>query len=337
MIELITIVALLAGFYVAWNIGANDSANCIGTAVGGRIISHRRAVAILILFVLMGAVFEGWKNMKTVGEGIVVGPSGTNPLSDSPLTTIAALIAAGIWVMMATTLGMPVSTSQSMVGSVVGAGLLLGYTQGGVASVQLGVFGPIVVCWLLNPMIAALLAFILLRIFSPPLRRIKNIVLLNRTLAILIIVTSASSAYALGANDVGASTGAVYASFRGRGDLGLMRMIGLLGGIALAVGALTYSRKMIHTIGTGITKLDALTASAAQFGAAITVWSFVQFRIPVSTTQAIVGAVAGAGLVKGAAAVSGRKLGRVGVAWVLTPAIACALSFMLGWLFLELG
>ena len=337
MIELITIAALLACFFVAWNIGANDSANCIGAAVGSRIISHRRAITILILFVLLGAVLEGWKNMKTVGEEIVVGPGGANPLSDFPLATIAALIAAGAWVMTATTLGLPVSTSHSMVGSVVGAGLLLGYTQGGIASVQLGVFSPIVISWVLNPMIAALLAFILFKAFSLPLRRIKNIVLLNRTLAILIIATSASSAYALGANDVGASTGAVYASFMGRGDLGLMRAIGLLGGIALAVGALTYSRKMIHTIGTGITRLDALTASAAQFGAAITVWSFVQFGIPVSATQAIVGAVAGAGLVKGATAVSGKKLGRIGVAWVLTPVITCAFSFMLGWLFLELG
>jgi len=97
---------------------------------------------------------------------------------------------------------------------------------------------------------------------------------------------------------------------------------------------LTYSRKVMHTVGTGITRLDALTAFAAQLGAALTVWSFVQFGIPVSTTQAIVGAVAGAGLVKGAAAVSGRKLGHIGIAWVLTPAITCTFSFLLGWLFL---
>ena len=337
LIELIPIATLLAGFYVAWNIGANDSANCTGVAVGGRILSYRRAIVIVILFVLLGAALEGWKNMKTVGEKIVAGPGGANPLSDFPLVAIATLIAAGVWVTTATTLGLPVSTSQSMVGAVVGAGLLLGYTRGGVATVQSGVLSPIVISWVLNPVAAALLAFALYKALSLPLRRIRNIVSFNRILVILVIGASASSAYALGANDVGASTGAVYASFGGGGpDFGLMRLIGLLGGIALAFGVLTYSYRVMHTVGTGITKLDALTASAAQFGAAITVWSFVQFGIPVSTTQAIVGAVAGVGLVKGATAVSGRKLGRIGIAWILTPLIACALSFSLGWLFLTL-
>lgn len=338
MIELIAIVALLAGFYVAWNIGANDSANCVGTAVGGRILSYRRAIAIVILFVLLGAVLEGWKNMKTVGEDIIIVSDGTNPLSEVPRAAIAALLAAGIWVTTATTLRLPVSTSQSMVGAVIGAGLLLSYAQPDIgASVQFGTLGIIAISWLLNPMFAAILAFILLKAFTPPLRRIKNIVLLNQVLMILIIVASASTAYALGANDIGTSTGVVYAFFGGDGpDFRLMLLIGLFGGVALAVGVVTYSRRVMHTVGTGITRLDALTAFAAQMGAAITVWSFVQFHIPVSTTQAIIGAVAGAGLVKGAAAVSGRKLGHIGIAWVLTPAVACALSFLLGWLFMGL-
>ena len=287
MIELIAIVALLAGFYVAWNIGANDSANCVGTAVGGRILSYRRAIAIVILFVLLGAVLEGWKNMKTVGEDIIIVSDGTNPLSEVPRAAIAALLAAGIWVTTATTLRLPVSTSQSMVGAVIGAGLLLSYAQPDIgASVQFGTLGVIAISWLLNPMFAAILAFILLKAFTPPLRRIKNIVLLNQVLMILIIVASASTAYALGANDIGTSTGVVYAFFGGDGlDFRLMLLIGLFGGVALAVGVVTYSRRVMHTVGTGITRLDALTAFAAQMGAAITVWSFVQFHIPVSTTQ----------------------------------------------------
>jgi len=338
LIELIAIVAILAGFYVAWNIGANDSANCVGTAVGGRILSYRRAIAIVILFVLLGAVLEGWKNMKTVGENIIIVSDGTNPLSEVPRVAIAALLAAGIWVTTATTLRLPVSTSQSMVGAVIGAGLLLSYAQPDIgASVQFGTLSIIAISWVLNPMFAAILAFILLKAFTPPLRRIKNIVLLNQVLMILVIVASASTAYALGANDIGTSTGVVYAFFGGDGlDFRLMLLIGLFGGVALAVGVVTYSRRVMHTVGTGITRLDALTAFAAQMGAAITVWSFVQFHIPVSTTQAIIGAVAGAGLVKGAAAVSGRKLGHIGIAWVLTPAVACALSFLLGWMFLGL-
>lgn len=330
MIELIVV---LVGFFVAWNIGANDTANCVGVAVGGRVLSYRRAIAIVIFFVILGAILEGWKNMATVGEDIIIpGPDGGNPLSEIPLATIAVLIAAGVWVLTATKLGLPISTSQSMVGAVIGAGLLITFMRPDLgASVQYSKLGAIGLSWVLNPIIAALFAFITFKIISPPLRRIKNIVMLNKVLAILVIVAASYSAYALGANDVGTSTGAIYAFFGGE-----PRIIALFGAVALAVGTITFSRRVMHTVGTGITRLGPITAFAAQFGAALTVWSFVQFGMPVSTSQAIIGAVAGAGLVRGAATVSKGKLRHIGMVWVLTPAVACVLSFLLGWLFLSL-
>lgn len=330
MIELIVV---LVGFFVAWNIGANDTANCVGVAVGGRVLSYRRAIAIVIFFVLLGAILEGWKNMTTVGTGIIIpGPGGVNPLSEIPLATIAVLIATGLWVLTATTLGLPISTSQSMVGAVIGAGLLITFLRPDLgASVQYSKLGAIGLSWVLNPIIAAFLAFIIFKIISPLLRRIKNIVLLNKVLAILVIVAASYSAYALGANDVGTSTGAIYAFFGGE-----PRIIALFGAVALAVGTITFSRRVMHTVGTGITRLGPITAFAAQFGAALTVWSFVQFGMPVSTSQAIIGAVAGAGLVRGAATVSKRKLRHIGMVWVLTPVVACVFSFLLGWLFLSL-
>jgi PiT family inorganic phosphate transporter len=336
--EPIAIAVLLAGFYVAWSLGANGTGDCIGTAVGGRILSYRRAVAILILFVLLGAGLEGWKNMHTIGEGIVTGPLGTNPFSNAPLIIISALLATGIWTTITTMWGLPISSSQSMVGAIIGAGLLLTYHGSGstTVNIQFGTLGVIFISWLLNPIFAILLAFAIYKILSRLLRRVKNIVLLNQVSFILIIATSAATAYALGANDVGASTGAIYAFFKDGTNQTLMMLIGLFGGIGLAVGALTYSQKVMRTMGSGITKLDALSASAAQLGAALTVWSFVQFKIPVSTTQAIVGAVAGVGLVKGATAVSGRKLGHIWIAWVMGPIITCVISILLGWLILTL-
>ena len=327
---------LLAGFYVAWSLGANGSGDCIGTAVGGRILSYRKALAILILFVLLGAGLEGWKNMHTVGENIVTGSSNTNPFSNAPLLVTTTLLVVGIWTTINAMWGLPISTSQSMVGAVIGAGLLLShFNPGAEINVQFGTLGTIFISWVLSPIFAVLLAFIIYNIISPPLRRIKNIVLLNQISLILIIVTSAAIAYALGANDVGASTGAVYAFFKD-GAESVMVLIGLLGGVGLAIGALTYSRNVMHTVGSGITKLDALSASAAQLGAALTVWSFVQLHIPVSTTQAIVGAVIGVGLVKGTSAVSGRKLSHIWIVWVLGPIITCVLSIVLGWLIITL-
>lgn len=329
---MIWIVLILLGFFVAWNIGANDTANCVGVAVGGRMLSYRRAVIIVVFFVLLGAILEGWKNMKTVGEGIIIpGPSG-NPLAIPELAplVLGILAAAGIWVLLATVYGMPVSTSQSMVGAVIGAGLVLIFLRPEYGtSIQYGKLAAIGVSWVLNPVIAAIVAFILFKSINPLIRRVKNVILLNRIFISLVVVSAAYSAYALGANDVGTSMGALKAYFGSSPQL-----IALFGAVALGIGAITYGKKVMYTVGTKITTLDSVMAFSAQFGAALTVWSFVQFGMPVSTSQAIVGGVIGVGLVKGATTVSKRKIGQISLAWVLTPAITSVISFVVSWVLL---
>jgi len=157
------------------------------------------------------------------------------------------------------------------------------------------------------------------------------VLLVNQVLTILILVASAYSAYAMGANDVGTSVGAVY-GFLG----GSTQVVALFGAAALAVGAITFSRRVMNTIGQGITRLEPITAFSAQMGAAITVWSFVQFGMPVSTSEAIVGGIAGAGLFKGASTVSARRLRQIGITLVITPIVVALLSFGIGWLLLSL-
>ncbi|MEA1905321.1 MAG: inorganic phosphate transporter [Candidatus Hadarchaeota archaeon] len=336
MISLILVAALAAGFYVGWNIGSNDAANAMGTAVGGRVLTYRRAIVIMILFVILGAVLEGSKVMETVGEGIVLPPASVeyeNPLTKVPVFAVIALVSAGLWVTIATTLRLPVSTSQSIVGAVMGAGILISFfePEGIGANVQFGKLGSIGLCWILTPIGAAIFAFIIYKLLSPLLRRVKDVATLNRIFGLLIIIAGAFTAYALGANDVGNATGMIYA-VGGGGTSWSPQIIALFGGVALAIGSLTYSWRVMQTVGGGITRLDAVTACAAQLGAALTVWTFTQFGIPVSTSQAIVGGVVGAGLVKGVAAVSKRRLGEIGVAWILTPTAAASLTFLLGWL-----
>jgi PiT family inorganic phosphate transporter len=332
---LIELIVLLAGFFVAWNIGANDTSNCVGAGIGARIISYRRAIMIVVLFFLLGATLEGWKNMKTVGEGIVVAaPGGESPLSVVPLATVAALFSAGVWVLACTIIGLPISTSHSMIGAVIGAGLLITIRMPGLgASLEYGKLGAIFMSWFLNPAAALFFAYLTYKIIGPLLRKIKNIILLNQILTVLVIVASAYGAYAIGANDVGTSTGIIYAYSKGTTD---SLTIALFGAIALSVGSIMFSRRVIKTVGSNITTLDATTAFSAQFGAAFTIWLFVQFALPVSTSHAIVGAVAGVGLVKGASSVSKKKVGHIAIAWVLTPVLACLLSFALGWVLLGL-
>jgi len=106
-----------------------------------------------------------------------------------------------------------------------------------------------------------------------------------------------------------------------------MQQLALLGAVGVAVGALTYSRNVMETVGMGITTLGPMSAFVAQFGAALTVHLFTQWGLPVSTSQAIVGGVAGAGLVRGVAAVSGRKMGQIVLAWIATPTVSMILAF----------
>lgn len=110
---------LLGGVYVGWNIGANDSANCIGTVVGAGLIRYRRAVVLVSICAFVGAVLQGHHVMKTIGKGIVT--------EELPFMAIfVALICTGFFVTMATVFKIPVSTSQSMVGGIVGIGLAVG-------------------------------------------------------------------------------------------------------------------------------------------------------------------------------------------------------------------
>ncbi|MFN4133884.1 MAG: anion permease [Candidatus Hadarchaeales archaeon] len=328
---MIEIFILIVGFFVAWDIGANDTANHVGVAIGSRILPYRKAIALVIIFVVLGAILEGFKNMQTVGKGIILpGPSGINPLAEAPGAALGAMLAAAIWVFMATVFGLPISTSNSMVGGVIGAGLLITMIQPNLgAAIQYSKLVVIAVSWVLNPLIAAIWALLISKLITRVLRRIKNIVMFNQVLSGIVIIASAYSAYVMGANDVGTSTGAIYGSLGGS-----MQLVALFGAVALCVGTITFSRRVIHTVGTGITELHPATAFAAQFATALTVWSFVQFGLPVSTSQAIVGGVAGAGLARGAGMVSKEKLYKIFAAWVVTPLVTCAVSFGFGWLFL---
>lgn len=114
MLELM--VLFIAGAYTGWNIGANDAANCIGTSVGSGLLSYRKGILLVAVFVVVGALLQGQNVMKTIGNGIVT--------EQLPVAAVlAALVSASLFVTLATWFKLPVSTSQAIVGGVAG-GLL---------------------------------------------------------------------------------------------------------------------------------------------------------------------------------------------------------------------
>jgi len=148
--------AMAACLYMAWNIGANDVANAMGTSVGSHAISLRQAVLLAAVFEFAGAFLVGGHVTETVRKGIIT----TGVFQGHPelfvLGMMSALLAAGVWLHLATFLGLPVSTTHSIIGSVAGFGLLVG----GPSAVQWGKMGSVVLSWIVSPVAGGIVGWL---------------------------------------------------------------------------------------------------------------------------------------------------------------------------------
>ncbi len=160
---LILAITLVAGLYMAWTIGANDVANAMGTSVGSGALTLTMAIVLAAVFEFSGSVLVGSEVTSTISKGIVETDlfAPTGPLGpDGPLLLgvgmLSALLASAIWLHLATHLGLPVSTTHSIVGSVVGVGLV----SFGLHGVQWGAMGQIVASWFISPLMGGVLAFL---------------------------------------------------------------------------------------------------------------------------------------------------------------------------------
>jgi len=311
-IDPILLILLGAGAYVGWNIGANDTANCIGTSVGCGLLSFKRAVFLVAVFTILGAMLQGQYVMKTIGKGIV--------REDLNYTAIiVALLCSGFFVTLATFFKIPTSTSQAVVGGVFGIGLAVG------ADINYSKFAIIAESWLICPVLVMVLAFVLSHSLNYIVRKVAlSTLLIQNTIGWMAIISACYVAYGTGANNAGNAVGPI-------ANLGIIdpTLLLLIGGIAIAVGAITYGKKVAQTVGKGITPLDIPAAFVAQFSSAFGLHLFSVLGIPVSTSSAIVGAVVGVGLVKGAKAISKKTVITILFGWILTPCSAAVSSFVL--------
>jgi len=151
------ILACLFGFFMAWGVGANDVANAMGTSVGSRALTIRQAILIAVVFEFLGAYLAGGEVTGTIRKGIV-DPS---VMSGSPELLIfgmtSALLAAGVWLLVASAMGWPVSTTHSIVGAIVGFAAV-GISPG---VVHWGQVGSIVASWAVSPLLAGSISFAL--------------------------------------------------------------------------------------------------------------------------------------------------------------------------------
>ncbi len=151
------IVVILAGFYMAWNIGANDVANAMGTSVGSGALTLRQAIGIAAVLEFAGAFFFGAHVSETMQNGLVDAAIFAHAPTLLVYGMLASLLAAGVWLQIASYYGWPVSTTHTIVGAIVGFGLVVG----GWEAVYWGNVAFIVSSWILSPLFGGLLGFLI--------------------------------------------------------------------------------------------------------------------------------------------------------------------------------
>ena len=284
----------------------------MGTSVGCGLISFRNAVILVAIFSILGALLQGQNVMNTIGRGIVK--------SDlSYLAVIIALLCSGFFVTLATFFRIPTSTSQAIVGGVVGIGLAVN------AEVDFSKFIVIAESWVICPLMVMALSFGLMHLVKLILRRFETASFrFQNALGWLAIGSACYVAFSMGANNAGNAVGPI-------ANLGILhpKLLLLMGGLSIAVGAVTYGRKVADTVGKGITPLDIPGAFVAQVSSAFGMHLFSLLGIPVSTSSVIVGAVVGVGLVKGMKAISKKTIATILLGWLLTPTFAAVSSYLL--------
>ncbi len=338
MILLFLSSALLLG----WSLGANDAANVFGTAVATGMVRFKTAALFCGVFVVLGAVFSGAGTTDTLGQLGAV-----NALGGSFMVALAAAVA----VMWMTKAGLPVSVSQAIVGAILGWNIFTG------SQTDLNSLVKIVSTWVVCPLLAAgfAAAFYLLarRVITRWPVHLLELDAMTRT---GLIAAGAFGAYSLGANNIANVMGAFVPAFPARSiDVaGLVtvdstQLLFFVGGLAIAVGVVSYSHRVMMTVGKGLFRLTPITALVVVLAEAIVLFLFASQSletwllshglpaiplVPVSSSQAVIGAVIGIAVAKGGRGVRYSVLGKVAGGWVVTPVIAAAVAF-LGLFFLQ--
>jgi len=297
--------SLLGGIFLGWSLGANDASNVFGSAVAARMVKFWTAAILASAFVLLGALLEGQAGIETL--------KGLTPLNLEQ--AVVSSVAAAVTVTIMTILSLPVSTSQAVVGAILGIGLLN-------QNINTPGLGKVVACWIGTPVGGMIIAIMIYRMMALLYNRLNiNLFQADNLLRLSLIGAGSYGAYALGANNVANVT----AVFVGAGELTLFSAV-LLGGLSIDLGILTFSRRVMETVGRRLVRLDPFSALVVLLAEAITVHIYTIIGVPVSTSQAVIGAVLGIGIVKGIRTVERRTLINILFGWFLTPAIAALIA-----------
>ncbi len=335
------IIFLTSGLFLGWALGANDAANVFGTAVGTKMVRWGTAAVICSIFVILGAVVSGAGTSHTLGK--------LGAISALPGAFMTALSAA-IAVYAMTKSGLPVSTTQAIVGGIIGWNFF------SASATDVGTLTTIVGTWFLCPVLAAGIAILLYKGITLALNRSRLHLLRTDAYTRLgLILAGAFGAYSLGANNIANVVGVFIPAqpFEtlsiGGFSVSSAQQLFLLGGVAIAVGVATYSRNVMMTVGSQLGRISPVAAFVVVLSHSIVLFMFASRGleawlasnglptiplVPVSSSQAVVGAVVGIAILKGIAGIRWRILGNIMVGWAATPLLAGIICFI-GLFFLQ--
>ena len=327
---------LSSGLFLGWSLGANDASNIFGTAVGSKMVKFRTAAIISSIFVILGAVYGGQGGTETLGALGAV-----NALGGAFMVALSAAITV-YWMAK---VGMAVSTSQAIVGGIIGWNLYCG------KATDISVLTKICSTWFLCPLLTGIIAIILYYLSKTIIKR-AHMHLLRQDFYIRIglIIAGALCAYSLGANNIANIIGVFADSSPFKlvqigkyFHLSGLQILFLLGGISISVGIITYSKKVILTVGNNLMKMTPLLALIVVLAQALTLFLFSSKGlqdflishnlpsfplVPVSSTQAVIGAILGLGLLKGGRGINWSITLKIILGWVTTPIITMGICFI---------
>lgn len=327
---------LTSGLFLGWSLGANDASHIFGAAVGSKMVTFRRAAVIASVFFIIGAVVQGSGTSHTLGR-----LGSVNVLGGS--FTVA--LAAAITIYMMTKFALPISTTQAIVGAIIGWNFFTGNPT------DSKTLSTIVSTWIAGPVLGALFAivfYIIVKLFKKFVK--IHLIRFESYVKAGLILVGAFGSYSLGANNIANVMGVFLPAFQLNDlDLGIFTLssaqqLFLLGGIACAAGILTYSWKVMETLGSNILELSAEAAMVVVLAQSLVLFIFSSSglsdffvnhgfppipMVPVSSSQVIVGCIIGIGLYKGARNINFRVLGEIGLAWIISPLSSGLLAFFM--------
>jgi PiT family inorganic phosphate transporter len=293
------VVLLVSAALFAWSMGSHYSGAVMGAAYGAGVITLTRGLVLAAVLALVGAV--------TVGVGVVGTYATTLVVHPPPLYSAAALLASAVTTTASTFFRLPTSTIQIYTFATLGTAVVGGLT------VHTAGFGLVIAGWVAGPVVAIGLGYLFGRLLPRVAGRSVWV------MPAIVVVISAYSSFTLGSNDVSNAASSLVATHL----LPPITAAGF-GGVFIALGVLTWGRRLMERIGTGIVRIDLAAAASSQLAQALTLTGLNLSGYNSSINQTIVGGLLGAGLAQSSHTVNRKNVINILATWLLSPALGIA-------------